>query len=43
MTNATKSRRSLSYVATVQGNDVTPFIGPGLMRVGSCGHAATPC
>jgi len=24
-------------------SDVTPFIGPGLMRVGGCGHAATPC
>jgi len=24
-------------------NDVTPFVGPGLMRVGGCGHAATPC
>ncbi len=23
--------------------DVTPFIGPGLMRVGGCGHAAAPC
>ncbi len=25
------------------GADVTPFIGPGLMRVGGCGHAAAPC
>ncbi len=24
-------------------NDVTPFVGPGLMRVGGCGHAAAPC
>jgi hypothetical protein len=23
--------------------DVTPFIGPGLMRVGGCGHAAALC
>ena len=23
--------------------DVTPFVGPGLMRVGGCGHAAAPC
>jgi hypothetical protein len=23
--------------------DVTPFIGPGLMRVGGCGHAAASC
>ncbi|SBO42627.1 protein of unknown function [Cyanobium sp. NIES-981] len=23
--------------------DVTPFIGPGLMRVGGHGHAAAPC
>ena len=23
--------------------DVTPFIGPGLLRVGGCGHAAAPC
>jgi hypothetical protein len=23
--------------------DVTPFIGPGLMRVGGCGHATAPC
>jgi hypothetical protein len=23
--------------------DVTPFIGPGLMRVGGRGHAAAPC
>jgi len=23
--------------------DVTPFVGPGLMRVGGCGHPATPC
>jgi hypothetical protein len=23
--------------------DVTPFIGPGLMRVGGSGHAAAPC
>jgi len=23
--------------------DVTPFVGPGLMRVGGCSHAATPC
>ena len=23
--------------------DVTPFIGPSLMRVGGCGHAAAPC
>lgn len=22
--------------------DVTPFIGPGFMRVGGCGHAAAP-
>lgn len=22
--------------------DVTPFVGPGLMRVGGCGHAAAP-
>jgi hypothetical protein len=25
------------------GHDVTPFIGPGLMRVGGRGHAAAPC
>jgi len=24
-------------------DDVTPFIGPGLMRVGGCGHAAARC
>ncbi len=24
-------------------SDVTPLIGPGLMRVGGCGHAAAPC
>jgi hypothetical protein len=24
-------------------SDVTPFIGPGLVRVGGCGHAAAPC
>ena len=24
-------------------HDVTPFIGPGLMRGGGCGHAAAPC
>lgn len=24
-------------------SDVTPFVGPGLMRVGECGHAAVPC
>jgi Uma2 family endonuclease len=24
-------------------DDVTPFIGPGLMRVGGRGHAAAPC
>jgi len=24
-------------------NDVTPFIGPVLMRVGGRGHAAAPC
>lgn len=23
--------------------DVTPFLGPGLMRVVGCGHAAAPC
>ena len=23
--------------------DVTPFVGPGPMRVGGCGHAAAPC
>lgn len=23
--------------------DVTPFVGPDLMRVGGCGHAAAPC
>jgi len=23
--------------------DVPPFVGPGLMRVGGCGHAAAPC
>ena len=23
--------------------DVTPFVGPGLMRVGGWGHAAAPC
>ena len=23
--------------------DVTPLIGPVLMRVGGCGHAAAPC
>ena len=23
--------------------DVTPFVGPGLMRVGGCSHAAAPC
>jgi hypothetical protein len=34
-TNDPKNRRG--------GPDVTPFIGPGLMRVGSRGHAATPC
>jgi len=40
---------SISHLATcllkqslIQG-DVTPFIGPGLMRVGGCGHAAAPC
>ncbi len=22
---------------------VTPFIGPGLMRVAGCGHVAAPC
>ena len=26
-----------------QQTDVTPFVGPGLMRVGGCGHAAAPC
>ena len=26
----------------INGSDVTPFVGPGLMRVGGCGHAATP-
>ena len=29
--------------STLSTCDVTPFIGPGLMRVGGCGHAATPC
>jgi putative transposase len=24
-------------------SDVTPFVGPGLMRVGGCGHAAALC
>jgi len=24
-------------------SDVTPFFGPGLMRVGGCGHAAAIC
>jgi hypothetical protein len=28
---------------TLSAPDVTPFIGPGLMRVGGCGHAAAPC
>ena len=27
----------------ISGHDVTPFVGPGLMRVGGCGHAAAPC
>ena len=31
-------RHVLSY-----NGDVTPFIGPGLMRVGGRGHAAAPC
>ena len=26
-----------------QVSDVTPFIGPVLMRVGGRGHAAAPC
>ena len=30
-------------VEEVGGADVTPFIGPVLMRVGGRGHAATPC
>ena len=25
------------------GQDVTPFIGPGLIGMGSHGHAAAPC
>ena len=29
--------------ADLSGSDVTPFIGPGLMRVGGRGHAAAPC
>jgi hypothetical protein len=28
---------------SVDATDVTPFVGPGVMRVGGCGHAATPC
>jgi prevent-host-death family protein len=27
----------------LQAADVTPFAGPGLMRVGGCGHATAPC
>jgi hypothetical protein len=34
--------RSPAESAT-SASDVTPFIGPGLMRVGGCGHAAAPC
>ena len=38
---------ALAYLQLFQLNledvDVTPFVGPGVMRVGGCGHAATPC
>jgi hypothetical protein len=32
-----------TYAPQFSPTDVTPFIGPGLMRVGGCGHAAAPC
>ncbi len=32
-----------SSSAQTSGGDVTPFIGPVLMRVGGRGHAAAPC
>ena len=31
------------YTEWLRDIDVTPFIGPGLMRVVGCGHAAAPC
>ena len=40
------SSRTVRLYATqglIDRPDVTPFIGPGLMRVGGCGHAAAPC
>jgi putative transposase len=36
-------RGRFSSVKELIANDVTPFVGPGLMRVGGCVHAAAPC
>ena len=42
---AISGRKTIQEIAADHAihHDVTPFIGPGLMRVGGCGHAAAPC
>ncbi len=41
--SSTTTRKGKRDIACHRFIDVTPFIGPVLMRVDGCGHAAAPC
>ena len=44
MSNNVRAYISKAFARCVSHQiDVTPFVGPVLMRVGGCGHAAAPC